>query len=354
LKRTHLRMEWKGENDLAKILPVKYPPVDNMARNAFLLSVITNYPEMRGWIYSNYIQLVAGGNFSIDFVSNNVDHIRYRWLDSSHMKRDFVKKWIPSIKEFIIDCIDNDYYVHSIVNERFIPPSPAYMKKDFVHNILVFGYDDASFYVGGYFNNPPKFALDRKVSFSDFEQAFIHSDSEHLEKTWQFELFKTTGSRLDKYKKNFDMELVLESIAAYVNSTPQFPARMNSNIEKDLAFGLRIHDRTMENLSGLGHPYLFNTRDLRSFQAQCNHKFMMIERINFMGAEGYLRNCEKISERYKEIYELSMTIRNGLIKYNITQKHELLDRAVNDTEKLKVAEKEVLEHLLDNIEMNEQ
>jgi len=331
----------------AKFLPMQYPPVDNIARHAFLLSALLNNPESLGWLYSNFIQLTIIKDGSLGFISNNTDQFRYRWLDINTLTRDVVKRWITDVAAFVKASIDQDFYFHANVNEFHIPGTASYQKKQYTHNMMVHGYDDQYFYLAGYFSYPHKYMYDQKVTHKQFEQAFWDVDEAFFGKHWQVELFRIPPNLLERYIKRFDVQFVRDSLQLYVNSEPQFPTIFNSNAVRETFYGLQIYDRLIEYLdnpamSGRGWS-------ARNLQALCNHKALMLDRILYMDKLGNLDHAQHLADAYNRIKENCLGLRNIMIKFTLTGNMDLLHKARQITADLRDDEKTTLQLMLDSI-----
>lgn len=130
-----------------KILPVNYPMITTYTQHAHLLSILTYYEYTKGWIYSNYIQLYMNrdykhnwGDFYFPFPYELRPSDTCKWILSQKIKRDTVIKK-GSVIDFIIDSINSDNYVHTMLNYYYVPVSVHYKKTHSHHDMLIYGYD---------------------------------------------------------------------------------------------------------------------------------------------------------------------------------------------------------------------
>lgn len=108
-------------------------------------------------------------------------------------------QFINSIREYIL----NGYYLYLFVNEMFIPHRNSYQKRNFIHDLCVYGFSDErhSFFISAY-NDKEKYVCE-EISYYDFYFAIkkLHFPFRQLDKIkWK------NRAMLFKINDNFDFK----------------------------------------------------------------------------------------------------------------------------------------------------
>lgn len=148
------------------------PPIKTYNHHAFGTGIITTIDEGMNWIYNNYIQLSyypKDGPLTFDFY---MDYIYCQPVfDREALSDELLEsiRWEP-IKLFT-KAISQNKYVVCCVDEYYIPNREAYRQYHFIHNLIIYGYDDVEkiFYVAGY-DEEGKYAS-QKVTYKEIKQA---------------------------------------------------------------------------------------------------------------------------------------------------------------------------------------
>ncbi len=105
-----------------------------------LFAIIEQNPRAKEWIYSNYIQIQCRSD------ANNINRTYFEFfpytyaffecplLHTQYIDRKFVKENWKSIEDFLIYCIDHDYYVYVVCNEKWI----LQKEKDYFHELFIY------------------------------------------------------------------------------------------------------------------------------------------------------------------------------------------------------------------------
>lgn len=336
-----------------KILPMTYPLVDTMGRHAFLLSALGNYEQSQGWIYSNFIHLVWFNKVNrISFLlSNNVDNYRIPWLDTTSLYRDTLLKHMPDIVSFIKGCIDDNWYVHTKVNEFYIPACRSYQKEHYTHNILVHGYDEDHFHIAGFFNEPLKYGFGYRFPFKDFVQAF-HDVNEKQIGDWQIQLFRVPD--YDSLPPNkiyqFDIKLVATSIQDFLNGSPlDYYINKDKNRAKH-HHGLGVYQRFIELIEEYAEkeiiPMKFSMVGIYTIFCQ---KQLMVSRIAYMDRHHLLKQADRLTEQFGAITLLTKRLISQYAKANKTLRMSDYVQMKYILQEIHTKEKEALEMMLDNM-----
>lgn len=118
------------------------------------------------------------------------------------------KKWHNNIVDFLIESINEGFYIYFFVDESKIRISPL-NKGDLTHDIFVYGYNDIDkiFYISGAFDNG-------KFTFGtcNYEETHVNVD---LSKDWLhgFKLLKKIP-----WEYCFSMNYLVEELSDYLYS----------------------------------------------------------------------------------------------------------------------------------------
>lgn len=342
----------------SKVLPVKEPLINVYQFRAYALAVILNYDETLPWFYSNFIQLKCTSGFiqknslDFDFIAGDIFG-GIPWFDYiKDTDKTMLKDNINDVCQFVINNIDNGYYLYTVVDEFFIPDRIPYKKHHHMHDIMVYGYDNAKkvFNIAGY-NSKMKYA-ETEAAFDSFYNAF--SSSEPVQKN-MIVLFK----KIDNVCYDFNIERVFEKLEDYVYS-------------KDCSDKLEIYDfdHKTEHIDYIGRAlktgeYVFGMNvyeqlilfceamrkqevqpDFRPFHCLWEHKSCMLGRIKYLIDQNYLKNSDNLYKNYQQIESEALIVRNKIVKMIISGNPHLIENVKCQLNKLSKDEYALLSNLL--------
>ena len=341
------------------ILPVYFPaPVFVYLDVAIPLSMILTAGSGHNFLWNNYIQV----KFNLDYAQNQFNdnlfefYPRYHfWLShtlglrSTNLDNRLLKLETDSIIARTIAWINDKYYLWFFLNERLIPNTALYNKKDLLHPIFIFGYDlkQQVFKMLNY-NAKGEFAI-IDLAFSDFENVF-YSDtnqdliSKHKEKINQpptpywiyfFQIFNTEyvlnqfqiGKQLGEYLKGENSSL---------NDGNYYVADYNS------VWGMEIYKALREYLAANTD----NPLDYRTFHGLWEHKKLMSGRLKVLQSNQLLKAHADFAADYDKVVNLSNTARLMCMKYNKRKDLTLKEELSNVFLDLYSVEKQILSDVL--------
>lgn len=334
-----------------KVLPVNYPMITTYTQHAHLLSILSYYEYTYPWIYSNYIQLYINkdykynwGDFYFPFPYELRPSDTCKWIFTQRIHRDVVDSKWGSVINFIVESINSNNYVHTMINYFYVPLISYDNKIHFKHDILIFGYDlnEEVLYVSDFFG-AGKYSYE-KISFSDFNKAFstysLAKNSDYLNE--MVYLYKVNP----KCDYKFNINNISNSIKSYLyGSIPEYWDIYNRDNRDDIVFGIDTYT-TLKN-------YITRKRssdeidDIRPFYMLYDHKKIMSLRLKYLYEHQYYKNYSsdningltKIESQAKEVINL-------IIKYNITKKNKTLDKVVNTLDIIENSEKNILKQYI--------
>lgn len=337
----------------SKILNLTEPLIDGYPKHAIQLSVLGQHDSALPWILSNYIQLRCPKTITDSKYSSWMDFyfIDPKYTDSLLYTEYFSRGYLLAFHdsnfiEFLIDCINSDYYIYTSVNEFYIPNTSSYQKRFFPHAILIYGYDYEKevFNVGGFVKEDVGSKFSKfNVSFEELERAYktlegIDSDS-YLNR---FYLMKINPLRTF----TFDPIHVKDLITDYLNSeNTSERLRGFYNPNTDFHYGMKIYDNlklyySLENIED---------SDIRPLHILWEHKRLMLTRIKYMLDHNYIKE-DTCYENYHNVERNAAICRNIYLKYKVTDDKKMVSKLLSYLDDILKEEKTILQQLLE--EMN--
>ncbi len=325
-----------------KILPLGEPPIRGYLKFAYPLSIAVQHPDFPGWFACNYTQLTyrPDSYTALDFYHyKQVNPL----LGEMYLPKSMILKYTSCIS-FIKDCLDDDHYIYTFLNEYYVPERRAFQKRDFIHDSMIVGYDmdKQVFYIMGY-------KADRtyemtEISFDLFEKAFLDYQNKPGELAkW------ADGMHLYQLKRDqrfqFDVDICREMIEEYLhaqNSSLRY--RMLQN-EESCAYGMDIYDHMAEHYRN--HEYEFS--DFRYFHILYEHKKAMTMRLHYLQQTQNASFDPQHLTQSEQLEKRALSLRNACLKYSLTPKQEPNEMIVSRLGEMKQWEREFLEQMVNRI-----
>lgn len=344
--------EYISKEPKVNVLPVCNPMITTYTQHAHLLSILTNYEQTYQWIFGNYIQLYINKDYKInwgDFYFPATNDTRpsdtCKWLISQKIHRDIVATKWESVIDFIIECIDLNNYVHTMINYFYVPVSDRFNKLHMHHDVFIYGYDLSKeiLYVSDFFREG-KYSRET-ISFSDFSLAFstynLTKNPDYLNE--MIYLYKFNDDYKNIYKFSFDS--ILNSIKNYLfSSVPEYWDIYDYEGDKcDKDFGMGIYS-TLKNYAKDISNSETSLFDIRPFYLLYDHKRIMTLRLEYLYKQGYLAEFDSDNiMRYSEVEANARDVVNVVVKYDVQK-----DEGRNNKNLI-----EILINILNNIEKEE-
>lgn len=299
------------------------------------------------WFCSNYVQLCAVEDFTypatLDFFSPFIfeeNLPRCPLLEVHHLNRRMLNLTGTEFIEFIINQLEEGYYVYAVLRSRDIP-NYGLTCDDQHHPLFIYGYDDDSkvFLCGDFFQYGVfKFET---VGYNNIASSF-----EYVDKT----SYWWNGLKLLKRNQtsyNLDIALVLELFWEYkhsVDSSNRYKLNFNAYLHPKfgkISFGLSsVYQRILGDLIHLSEGDV-NSFDYRAIPILADHKKAMCMILDYVSKQGDIDHFggRSIMDKYCSLYQDTLLIRNIMLKYRVTNNRKLL---LSSIDKLKsVWEKEL-------------
>lgn len=290
-------------------LPIVDPPITGRLHTAFPLAIILNHDKCWDWFYSRYIQMMSNtehmkverylGLLDLDFAT---DYLWWRncWLDGEVTRvKKLVNKFGLDLHEFIMDSVDEGYYLYTLLNEFYVPDRYYYGKKKYDHDNFIYGYNrhDKTYNVVAY-NDREKYTK-TVVKFDDFYKGFMETGRD------QWFVLAKMGK-----KQNYDLniKLIYKAMREYIDSTPPLDFALDN-----YKFGLDIYDCLKQYLVGWNGDY-----DIRPLHSMWEHKTCMTMRIDYLCKNNYLSHIDRYYDKGLSLEKKLLGQRNNLLKCNLS------------------------------------
>ena len=176
----------------------------------------------------------------------------------------------PLFSSFLKQMIDMQYYIFVYLDTYYIPTYWTYKNQHKIHPVLVYGYQDNTFYISDFFR-------DGKYSFEECTAIEIDKGISHLINQceslydWEkdFNLIKPKPS-----KANFNINIIKSALIRHLSSVDS--EGRNSN-HQYAAFGIDIYKYINDYLERMRHSN--ENLDYRMFNCILVHKKLMLKKV---------------------------------------------------------------------------
>ncbi len=288
--------------DNIKILELNTrPPVSVYNHHAFGTGIITTAPWGMNWIYNNYIMLgfyPDEGPLTFDFY---MDYIYCQPVfDREFLSNSIIKYIKEKPDSLVISQINDGKYVECCVDEYYIPNREAYGAYHFIHNLLIYGYDD-----------------DKKI----FYTAGYDESGKYTADTLSYKIFRTSSPgkfNILKFRDDMNCDLcadyIQRQLMEYNGEIPVDP--VGSYPAKGRTIGIHAVDSLMDYIQK--HVLADEDVDMRPISILYNHRMLMCERMSHMEKAG-LADDEAVKTSYEQL-KLCEMIKNRQMLYNMRAK----------------------------------
>lgn len=343
-------------------LPIVYPFITHKPPEAYVFSILGAYPQTQSWLISNYINVYINENGKGDFWGKDFFYQNCPWLFENHIPREIIKASIHDFVSFCCLCLDKEYYLSFMVNEKYIQAYDCNIDKD--HNILVFGYEESEhlFHIADFFSHGKyQFAT---CSYKELTNAFY---SDLIDHTDYFEAIRLI--RLKKIDYVFEKMEIREHLEEQLASTNLFVKYKRVPYEENLLldengkgyymsenmlrsqyhFGLKYYEKLIEIYA---NQFSF---DIRPIHLLYDRMCLMKRRVCILEETRWMQHNEALNEVIENSISLVQTIRNYILKHRISHtRNPSADIVIDGLEKSFKYDKTICEMLLDGLDFNNQ
>ena len=243
--------------------------------------------------------------------------------------------------EMMINSLIQEGYIVCHLDEYYVPNRYTYRKKHYLHENLIFGFDNVKreYDILGY--DRKKIFSVGKIGYNEFDQASSDNDIKflHLRENNDFE-----------YK--LDLKFIKQLLTDYLycrNSSNIYATFRNTNIS--LVYGLDVYDQLIRYIKLL--PTKTVIPDIRPFHLLWEHKKCMVLRIQYLMNEykGIIYNLEESYDEFRLIQKICYSMRNIFLKYIMTNNNNELSKIIPLLTSVKKEEQKIIPKLIKKIEV---
>lgn len=207
--------------------------------------------------------------------------------------------------------ISKQNYVADCMNEKYIPGKAAYGKYDFVHDNLIFGYNDEKsvFLAAGYLANGKfeKF----EIKYDDYMKSIAETKRDRIKiHFW-------------KFNNNHDYCLQMNWLKNDLND--YILSRNSNRSDKDTYYGIeairKLSDYFEDVVKTSDYPYL----DMRYTRALMENKYLMYLRIKYLTNQGILNGGVPV-DVFEKNYQKAQMIHMLALKLNSTGNKSIINK----------------------------
>ncbi|BCJ95338.1 hypothetical protein acsn021_29070 [Anaerocolumna cellulosilytica] len=296
-------------------------PIKVYQHHAYTLGILLNSEKEYMWLYNNYIQLAFTKSLGWDSFNFYMDYITHQPVFTrEHLSDSLLKSNHIKALDYIFNALNEGKYVLACVDEFYIPNRRAYQKFNYVHDILIYGYDDElmEFEVAGY---------DDRMNYSITKVPYKNME---LSKPQYIDILSVNS----KYPFEMNIKSILLQLKQYINEIDNL--LLGDMYRSDRTYGI---EACLDILDMYKEEFRLNHLcDIRPIYLLVEHKECMYKRIELINK---IYNI-KPEEDYYYIVEGFLILKNLLLKYNYTQSDRSIDVFVEKFHKYIMEEKRYL------------
>ena len=317
----------------------------------YAMSIIQQHPNFEEWLVDNYIQLSfdednINKGVIIEFLGGTIfDSVELLdYVDSISEKKNYYMNDLHII-EYIINCIDNEKYVYTMLNEFYVPYRECYQNSEFEHDCLIIGYSKEReiLYLIGY--DEYRQYIESEIKFNEFCKAFRTADLVLKEikmnkKGYEGSLEKFF-CRIRDYLYSYDCRKNLQNYIDDSNEKAFFSVKYA--VHGKIYFGINTYGKILEYLQQVVEQKY--ELDIRALYILYEHKKCMYKRLGII--QGRIEfNILDIISTYEKLVEETKIIVNLGIKYILSNKLECISSIMGRIKECEMKEVENLKELL--------
>lgn len=259
------------------------------------------------------------------------------------VSREFLMDMNINVVDFLIKMIEKGNYIY------------IYLKRpeEFVHQQIVYGFDlnKGVIYLADFFENV-RYGI-KEMPISDIEKAYAVEESDVP--GYASERFKYIYlARPKQHKHDFSLNILQQSINDYLSSTNSFGIIDSMLIENNVKYNNSIYygissctpiiDYLIRKKTDSIEPYM----DYTLFSFLNDSKNITSLLIEYLYQCSFIKDESKITEG-NEMVNISNKILNMCLKYNVNKNTQIIDRIIDEINRLKLSEESLLKSLLNEV-----
>ena len=313
---------------IRKHLPIGEPPIIGYMHHLYPLSILARDTAYLPWFYCHYIQLRQFEERGLNFYL----HPFYRefatcpLLESNRVSRRLAGDKPDEVTEFVLECLEQDYYVQLDVDYFYIPQGMCYQRVHWLHELLLSGFDrsQSTFIVSSY--DRAGNHIDFVLGFTEFKQAMSSVFSSEDGPDWFRD--KVENPRIVLYQYRSSARCTFDLVQAREELTDLYQSRNTSMRLRILAEPRSRSDLwgmdTYQFLVGLfDDPDATGDDSLISLRIFWEHKKCMTARLEYMEEQNLLGKANGFAQQYSNVASRANRIRLVVLKNHL--KHRKLE-----------------------------
>ena len=345
----------KGLSEIKNILPFNEPPITSYAHLANYISILWTSEKSLPWFSDHYIQIVANADAKYDWftfydalVTNNIFSYQYcPFSEQFRIDRRDVENNLgfECFTDMIEHYIDKGFYIQSALNQFYLKCSENFKKYDNIHPAFIYGYNNTTkeIHIADFYNS--KYSH-QTVSYDEINDSYSQFPFKSDAPKW---FYATSFIKYNDYNYEINRDLLKLSINDYLHSRDSFNKyRYSFNYyDKKMYYGLDCYNLLIEHCENAREQL-----DIRPFHLLYDHKTAMKIRLNYLNQKNILstKNFESISAQCDEMLNMTLILRNLVLKYNVTLSKSLLEKIIISCQDLKEYDLRFTEALLESID----
>jgi len=296
--------------------------------DAFSFGILQANPKTYPWIYSNFIQYEL--NSGDVWLQQRQAILKTHIFDSNTIMSPRV------IMEEIKQSILNEHYVAGLYDEFYIPQKFEYKKNHFLHDFLLYGFDDQTqeFFSYGYIKGEGNYHICKEFSikYSDFIKSILLAQYNDCwtESLYRVKINENLNCNFDRMRLCDELFQYLKQPVLIINEPINSPCGIC--VWKDLYDSIK--NATKETFGSV--PFLVKIVN--------EHVQLMLDRLNYINDNEI--EIKSIVKRYTEFAKKSNTNYAMSLKFLLTDNNLILKRLMNNINSMFVEEYTILRELL--------
>ncbi len=343
------------------ILNIQKPIMKTWSSESQLMSMILSQDSAMSWIFNNYINLLGyhipnKNQNLIAFVPKHnpmeTEVPLNAWtscpfLEMHKVSAAYIEK--INIFEYIFHAIEEGYYIYLNLCQDYLKTR----LKTKVHKTFIYGFDKNArvFYAADHYNIL-KYSL-AEISFDEFRNAY---DAAYIDKAKMlvdqlYDMHFIVIAKPKPFAYKFNLEWFKIQLEDYLNSTYSLdcvvPLTVGENIT--MYYGISTYDLLCKYMNDILENKKNINRDWRIFTLICDHKNLLVSRVEYFLKKRIFTYTKVDIEEYEELYHMAELMLNLFLKYLVIGEDEQLIKIKDIGTNMKTKEQKLLEHMLHEI-----
>ena len=278
------------------------PPVKSHGDLAYVTGILSKSLQKSAfdeWFYSNFTQLVWDTNspdklyVETIYLTSYVLPLKHTFMPIHESQISLIMDYLH---EIINDSIKSGYYIHGMINERYLPYRAGFNKNDHLCDYLIYGYDDSNkiYRIAGY-NGNGVFELN-EIPYHLYEAGVSSIPvNDHI----TFFMFKHDENKTISYS----FEKVSDDLYKYLKGIGD---------NRDLSYGCKIYEQLIKYIK---YSYAnYSKIDIRIFLLIHDHKVLMQKKLEYAYLTNHLTNHLENNQEWTNQYLLMAKDMKKIVK----------------------------------------